>query len=1095
MDEQQNTKLPFDPSRLSNKDLDNQHSKFQNYLGENIGLQGEVGYAEAKSHYESLNAERAKRMSIALQEQTQKDPSLAQQIDAIGRGLQEKGVDIMGALPDISQAIANRLGMDEGESPFGSKNLSRSLQGLGGGYYSSERLPTADDSKPRILNPITQTILGVQSTSEPTTLGDMPSRLRPYAVGGEELAIGMSFFAPQAISARFAKLAPTPVAMSQGRGFAVKQAVNDQVQAFAKNPLAYAGVETGVASLQALGGGVAEKIAPGDENARMIGTLAPVPLVTSGGVALTSFLNSITREAVPRVTKQATKVARMLLQGDKAIEAELSKELSKYFTKVDMNPSEAIKVLSEAISKQGLVEGKLPGTSVGLLTGNKELLAIESAIINNIPDVSQEAAKEAKNAVVTLNNAFDNVLKIEGANPEIVREIADARVAQINALFSTKISNDITKIKNLQKQAGLVKSPNAPLAKQSSAVQIRKIIDKNLKQLDDYETSQWNKLDRTLNAQTNETQLAISSLIDEGSTPFVPESLSKLRAVRDIGESIDPVKARGVSSGDLIDAKKELSKRIREAKNANNLPLVRELTIMQNGVYNDLNKISKRFGAQIRIANAATRNKYGFLDIDIVSKLLKKNGQGNLPKPDLILEKKLLGKQQLAYNTFNDLLVATRGQILSKENANPLGKFYLAAVDEAIDPNGVVDADKLSKFMIRNQEGLKALGMYDALSEPRNQALFVKKMQEYHKQMNEVPTQKILQNILDTKRIPERNLGRVERFIDNTLFSSNNRKKELFRLTDLVKRAQFHKQDPIQALEGVQYSVLQNLINKSFLKRKYTPYGEEVADLNLISGKNIKDLLQQKQGKTTLEQDLLSTKVFTKEQIDSIKLMADKAIELEKNLLIREGIAPSEAVDLLPKGDAIADIMGRLGGVFVAQASPIVSGIGHELVISSIFSKAGKDLMSRLPKDKLRKILIEATRDPVLMKRLLEDVKTPKAVRSRDQYFLNAMVSKKILSERERYDIEDSAYGVNNIKKLQEDIAALGKKGLSANRIMAVYELASRNKNENVGEFVLDQVQSILDMSDEERTKIRMRIPKRPVRKRITRPNLQPTNP
>ena len=1094
MDEQQNTKLPFDPSRLSNKDLDNQHSKFQNYLGENIGLQGEVGYAEAKSHYESLNAERAKRMSIALQEQTQKDPSLAQQIDAIGRGFQERGVDIMGALPDISQAIANRLGMDEGESPFGSKNLSRSLQGLGGGYYSSERLPTADDSKPRILNPITQTILGVQSTSEPATLGDMPSRLRPYAVGGEELAIGMSFFAPQAISARFVKLAPTPVAMSQGKGFALKQAVNDQVQAFAKNPLAYAGVETGVATLQALGGGVAEKIAPGDQNARMIGTLAPVPLVASGGVALTSFLNSITKEAVPRVTKQATKVARMLLQGDKAIEAELSKELSKYFTKVDMNPSEAIKVLSEAISKQGLVEGKLPGTSVGLLTGNKELLAIESAIINNIPDVSQEAAREAKNAIVTLNNAFDNVLKIEGANPEIVREIADARVAQINALFSTKISNEITKIKNLQEQARLVKSPNAPLAKQSSAVQIRKIIDKNLKQLDDYETSQWNKLDRTLNAQTNETQLAISSLIDEGSTPFVPESLSKLRAVRDIGESIDPVKARGVSSGDLIDAKKELSKRIREAKNANNLPLVRELTIMQNGVYNDLNKISKRFGAQIRIANAATRNKYGFLDIDVVSELLKKSGQGNLPKPDLILEKKLLGGEQLAYNTFNDLLVATRGQILSKENANPLGKFYLAAVDKAIDPNGLVDADKLSTFMIKNQEGLKALGMYDALSEPRNQALFVKKMQEYHKQMNEAPTQKILQKILDTKPSTDSNLSGVKGFIDKTLFGTN-RKKELFKLTDLIKRKQFHKQDPIQALEGVQYSVLQNLINKSFLKRKYTPYGEEVADLNLISGKNIKDLLEEKQGKTTLEQDLLSTKIFTKEQINSIKLMADKAIELERNLLIREGIAPSEAVDLLPKGDAIADIMGRLGGVFVAQASPIVSGIGHELVISAIFSKAGKDLMSRLPKDKLRKVLIEATRDPVLMKRLLEDVKTPKAVRSRDQYFLNAMVSKQILSERERYDIEDSTYGVNNIKKLQEDIASLGKKGLSANRIMAVYELAARNKAENVGEFVLDQVQSILDMSDEERTKIRMRIPKRSIRKRITRPNLQPTNP
>ena len=187
--------------------------------------------------------------------------------------------------------------------------------------------------------------------------------------------------------------------------------------------------------------------------------------------------------------------------------------------------------------------------------------------------------------------------------------------------------------------------------------------------------------------------------------------------------------------------------------------------------------------------------------------------------------------------------------------------------------------------------------------------------------------------------------------------------------------------------------------------------------------------------------------------------------------------------------------LARMGvGVGEASLTPSATSMIADYFPPGVRGKA-LATYNGLPKDKLRKVLIEATRDPVLMKRLLEDVKTPKAVRSRDQYFLNAMVSKKILSERERYDIEDSAYGVNNIKKLQEDIASLGKKGLSANRIMAVYELAARNKNENVGEFVLDQVQSILDMSDEERTKIRMRIPKRPIRKRITRPNLQPTNP
>ena len=1063
MDEQQNTTPRFDPTTFSDDDVTNYHKKYLNYLTENIGLQGERGYSQARAEFDLLNAERAKRIAIKFQE-TQPDPTMVQKVDAFGRGFNEEMASTLGLLPDVAQNIANTLGMDEGESPFGSKNLSRNLQALGGGYYTSERLPT--------------------KTTEPATLGDMPSKLRPYAVAGEEMFTSASFFAPQAIAARYKSIAPIPVAMEVGKGAAFRRAVDDQVQAYARNPLAYSGVETGVATLQAMGAGLAEQIDPGDPTSRMFGTLAPIPLMTATAVAPISFVNSVTKEFIPRGVKGLTKVARMQLQGDKGIEAELSKQLSKYLTQVDINPSEVISVLSDVIAKKGLKEGKLPGTSVGLLTGDKNLIAIESAIINNIPNIREEAAKEAKNSIVDLNNAFNNLLKIEDANPELVREVADARIAQINALFSTKVSNEITKLKELQKQTGL-QVGDVPRQKARTALQVRNIIEKTADDLQAYENLQWDKLDRTLTAQTNDTQRAISELIDEGVSPeqLIPKSLSKLRGVRDIGETIDPIKARGVNSGDLIDAKKELSTRIREANKAEDFAKARQLSILQSAVYNDLDKIGKKFGAQLRVANNATMNRYKFYDIDVVKQLSKRTDQGNLPKPDLVLQEKLLGKQQLNYNTFNDLLTATRGAILSKEDANPLGKFYLAAANEAINPQGLVDADKLSKFLIKNQQGLRTLGMYDTLREPVNQALFVKKLQQYHKEISKAPTQQVLERIIKSND--------SNSYINNTLFSSSNRRKELLKLSDLIKRKQFHKQDPVQAYEGVQYSVLQNLINKSFIDRKYTPYGEEVADINLISGKNIKDLLQKKQGKTTLEQDLLDSKIFTKEQINSIKSMADKAIELEKNLLVREGIAPSEAEELIPKGDALMDIMGRLGGVFVAQASPMISGIGHELVISSIFSKAGKDLMSRLPNDKLRNLLIESTRDPVLMKRLLESAPTPKDIRQRDQYLLNVMVSKKMLTERERYDIEDSLYSANNNISLQNQIKKHLSKGASKQQIMRAYETVARTGKDNIGEFTLDQVQAILDMDDKERTDIRMSIPGRVVKKRSPQQRLQ----
>lgn len=1071
MDEQQNTTSRFDPTTLSDDNVTNYRNKYINYLSENIGLQGETGYSQARAEFDLLNAERAKRIAIKFQE-TQPDPTMIQKVDAFGRGFNEEMASTLGLLPDVAQNIANTLGMDEGESPFGSKNLSRNLQALGGGYYTSERLPT--------------------KTTDPTTLGDMPSKLRPYAVGGEEMFTSASFFAPQAIAARYKSIAPIPVAMEVGKGAAFRRAVDDQVQAYARNPLAYSGVETGVATLQAMGAGLAEQIDPGNPTSRMLGTMAFAPLATATAVAPISFVNSVTREAIPRVTKGVAKVARMGLQGDKGIEAELSKQLNKYLTQVDINPSEVINSLSDVISKKALKEGKLPGTSVGLLTGDKNLIAIESAIINNIPNVKKEAAQEAKKSVTDLNNAFNNLLKIEDANPELVRSIADARIAQINALFSTKVNNEITKLKELQKQTGL-QVKDVPTQKARTAREVRNIIEKTADDLQAYENLQWDKLDRTLTAQTNDTQRAISDLIDEGVLPeqLIPKSLSKLRGVRDIGETIDPIKARGVNSGDLIDAKKELSTRIREANRAEDFAKARQLSILQSAVYNDLDNVGKRFGAQLRVANNATMNRYKFYDIDVIKQLTKRTDQGNLPEPDLVLEKNLLGKQQLNYHTFNDLLTATRGAILSKENANPLGKFYLAAANEAINPQGLVNADKLSKFLIKNQQGLKTLGMYDTLSEPRNQALFVKKLQEYHKGISKAPTQQVLERIIKSND--------SNSYINKTLFSSSNRRKELLKLSDLIKRKQFHKQDPIQALEGVQYSVLQNLINKSFIERKYTPYGEEIPDINLISGKNIKDLLQKKQGKqggkgfTTLEQDLLDSKIFNKEQINSIKSMADKAIELEKNLLVREGIAPSEAEELIPKGDALMDIMGRLGGVFAAQASPMISGIGHELVISSIFSKAGKDLMSRLPNDKLKNLLIESTRDPVLMKRLLESAPTPRVVRKRDQFLLNVMVSKKMLTERERYDIEDSLYSANNNIALQNQIKKHLQKGVSKQKIMRSYETVARMGKDNIGEFTLDQVQAILGIDDKERTDIRMSIEGRVKRKRSPKQRLEAT--
>ena len=101
------------------------------------------------------------------------------------------------------------------------------------------------------------------------------------------------------------------------------------------------------------------------------------------------------------------------------------------------------------------------------------------------------------------------------------------------------------------------------------------------------------------------------------------------------------------------------------------------------------------------------------------------------------------------------------------------------------------------------------------------------------------------------------------------------------------------------------------------------------------------------------------------------------------------------------------------------------------------------------------------------------------------------MVSKKMLTERERYDIEDSLYSANNNIALQNQIKKHLSKGASKQQIMRAYETVARTGKDNIGEFTLDQVQAILDIDDKERTDIRMSIPGRVVKKRSPQQRLQ----
>ena len=79
------------------------------------------------------------------------------------------------------------------------------------------------------------------------------------------------------------------------------------------------------------------------------------------------------------------------------------------------------------------------------------------------------------------------------------------------------------------------------------------------------------------------------------------------------------------------------------------------------------------------------------------------------------------------------------------------------------------------------------------------------------------------------------------------------------------------------------------------------------------------------------------------------------------------------------------------------------------------------------------------------------------------------LASKGILSPDEEYQLEDPEA---KTQQLRVDILDFAKAGKNKLQIMDMYERDARKPNLDIGPYMLDQVQSLVGVSDEERAKI-----------------------
>ena len=1039
-------------TEISFRTEDNKYNRLRNFLVENAGLQGEEDYQKATEEFKKVSSARAK-LFADMEAQAVDDPSMQAKLDAMGRGFFQGPAQLADAifgLPIAGLDAALKTVLPESIYPDSviPYNFSMALQDAGLGYYDAEkgRLPE-----------------NIESDRRPATLSDMPASTRPFAAGGEEVGLAASMAAPVAMAAkgRTAVQLATPSKPSFVGG-----TIDDMVKFAAKNPRTFASVEGSVAALSGLGGGVAESMAPGDPTARMIGSVGAPLSVASLPLFVGKSYQIINGMSLGSIEKLKRAIG-MKLSGRKGAEKETAKLLQAEIAQLGGDAKVAGETLEKVLKNPDFKNTQL---SPGLLTGDQGLLAIERSLINSDAKVSEEAAKQTKKSINEMNRLFRASVQVADGDPEILRIISKARIDQLNAVTGLRVSQAVQKLKNAEANLSVLGTPNPQVVKEQAARNVKKIFDDTYKDLRATENQAWDKIDKTLRISGTETESALQKLAaDEGGLVGIelPEVLRKMQNLQFKPEA----GISSVTSGDLLKARSQISAQIRKAlsgdANQQQRDLARRLHQIEGSILNDLNTGGN--SAQLAVANATTRNRYEFLSLPIINKMFSKNVQGGaLTKPDIVLDGLLMPGSQTSYQTFNDILLAgAKGNYL-KDMQDPLAKFYYAMANQTVNPNGEVDLTALGGFLKKHENGLKALGIYDNLQKPEIQAHLVKRLQNSVSQMQ-------------TKFIPKTMASKVlgieasgmPKFTANIL-KSPNRYADLRRLRNLsLKKVKGVNNQ--EAIDGVRSSIVENLLKDSTVPYSATGVKEETAQLML--GQKLRQQLDVKQGKSTLREDLVRSGLFTKDEMAGIDAMSKRADEFAASVAQRtEGATLS---NVPPGSDFLVDIFARLAGSTVALMSPVSQGMGHDLIIAQIGSKAGRTLLDKMPTLKLKEVLQEAMLDPVLMKNLLKKQTGAGTTKSRN-LALGALLSMKgIIGDDEVYAIEDND---GMTEALFNAIGQLAREGNSASDIMEKFEVEARREGTSIGPYKLDQVQALLGMSYEDRAQVAKKLSKQKLR-------------
>jgi hypothetical protein len=779
------------------------------------------------------------------------------------------------------------------------------------------------------------------------TFGDIeelrPS-IRPFAVMGETAGQSLPF-------------AVAPLALARTAGPAIQQGGNvlqqvgrEIVDTARRKPMQFAATEAGLTAGASVGAGAAEAIDPGDPTSRLIGELTGV---FSPTIVATQLLPSLT-DSVRRFTSSYTPGGRV-------------REAARVVQREVVQRGENRETLARALESDDAIS---PAATAGQRTESEALLALENTLIKESGETSQEAAKQAEQAIDDFNAAYRNA--VSGGNPNALREIAVRRKQYFDALLDQRVS----RAEQAAQEAANNAARQSPEARTQANMTGQALLRDALKDARKHESSLWTEVPKETQvtpSNLNETLKAVKAeLLDEETLSAPIEAFGKR-----VKQAVEPVGTRevGITSGDLLRFRSRALEFQRDALGGSkpNFGDARRFRQLADAALDDLATIPGAAADDARRFSFALNERF---NRSFASKALGFD-------KELALEKAIAGGGREA---------AVRGRQV-EEAVQPFGGMDADAVrvgearvgemreaQEAVlrdmaqqtrNPDGSVNPNALNRFIETNREMVQRLGLEPVFADAALTQQIADRIGQQSGRARKFFEQRSaaarVLNVDDPAVVVRRALA------------SDTVSADFKSLVSLARKDQSG-----QALDGLRSAVFDTLFDGATVRS------------GLISSDRLATTLSRKVGNKTLRQQLIDSGALTEGQARNLDRVTAQAARFENALN-----SGATVDDLLATEDVFFDLFTRLVGANIGGAGAVGQVSGAPLVAAQAGSRAAQSVLSKVPRLRVREVLKEAAFNPKFMAALLRKPVGVRAKNARDRQIRAFLLQAGIIEENE----------------------------------------------------------------------------------------------